>query len=343
MFDETRREGRPLAELALALAMARGKRADAAYFGERFASPRVSTVLRAVAGTIVPASPGWGSELADAQILQDSFFASLRYADAFDRMLADMRQLPQRTRLLASTSVQSSAPGEGAVKVIGQLALAGGMLAPLKSQTTLVISQEIAHSPRAVDFTNAELQAGVGSSTDSAFLAAISAGAPSVAASGVDAEAFRHDLNLALALIGLGAGSRPYVIVPPAIARGLALMGGAGGAAEFPDMGIGGGSVAGVPVVVADAAADDSASPPVSNVVVADASGLAADSGELLLSAAAHANVALDGGAEATLSLWQNNLLGLRAERHFAASVARPGAVATITGAAYGLDGETSP
>src|SRR5262245_57033574 len=103
MFDEARRDGRPMAELGLALAMARGKRADASFHGQHFASPRVSTVLRAVAGTIAPASPGWGSELADAQILQDSFFASLRFADAFDRMIPDMRQLPQRARLIAST------------------------------------------------------------------------------------------------------------------------------------------------------------------------------------------------------------------------------------------------
>ena len=334
MFDDPVTQGRPLAEFALALAMARGKAADAEYHGERFASPRVQIVLRAVAGTIVPASPGWGSELAEAQVLQDSFFASLRFADTFDRMLPHMRRLPQRTRLVASTSVQSSAPSEGELKIVGQLDLDGGMLGPLKSQATCVISAELSRTPFAVDFLTAELQGGVGASTDSAFLAAIGAGASNVAASGTDAEAFRYDLGLALSLLGLGAASRPYVIMPPAIALRLSMMTATGGGPEFMDLGPQGGSIANIPVLTSDGVANVEASPATSSVIVADASGLAGDPGQLLLSAAEHATIDIGDGPT---SLWQNDLLGLRAERHFAASVARPGSVSAITGAAYGV------
>jgi hypothetical protein len=332
MYEHPASQGRPLAEFALALAEARGKAADAEYHGERFASPRVQTVLRAVAGTINPGSPGWGIELADAQIIQDGFFAALRFADAFDRMLVDMRRLPARTRLVANTSVASSAPGEGESKTIGQLSLADGQLDPLKAQCTCVVSQEIARAPGAVDFLNSELQAGIATSTDSAFIAAISDGAPSIAASGTDAEALRYDIGLAIASIAIGAASRPFVLMSPARALAISLMSASGGGQEFPGMTPSGGEISGITVLATDGTTTD--------IAIADASGLAADPGELLLSAASHASVDMGGGL---VSLWSQNLLGLRAERHFAASAARPGAVAVITGANYGPQGDTSP
>jgi hypothetical protein len=330
MFEDQITLARPLADFALGIAACRDKLADAEFVVPH-ASTRTLSMLRSLPGTVNPASPGWGSELAGADNLQAGLFAS-QGSFVFGQLLPAMRVVPQRTRLVASTSIVGGTPAEGAAKTIYNLDLTDGVLSPGKGVTTIVLSVEFARSPLAVDFLAGELRNGVGLATDQGFLAIISIGAPSTPATGSDGEAVRYDLGLALSLLGLGTASRPFIIMSPQRALALSLMPASGGGSEFPEMGALGGFIAGVPVVTSDALATDT-SPAADDILVVDAAGLAADPGEVLLSAAEHAVVDLGAGP---VNLWQRNLLGLRCERLFGAGKARPNAVSKITGAAYG-------
>src|SRR5690606_31314801 len=118
------------------------------------------------------------------------------------------------------------------------------------------------------------------------------------------------------------------IVAPPDVVLRLSLLSGGAGLA-FPDMRPNGGTIQGVPAIATDGA-------PHGTLGLIDAPGLAVDPGEIAIPQASHASRDLDGGGATLTNLWQSNLRGLRAERIFAASLARDGAVATITAASYG-------
>ena len=70
---------------------------------------------------------------------------------------------------------------------------------------------------------------------------------------------------------------------------------------------------------------------------------LLADDGTVRLDASNQATIDLAGGSSPTTSLWQNNLIALRAERWVNYKKRRTAAVTMISGAAYGPQGDTSP
>jgi hypothetical protein len=86
--------------------------------------------------------------------------------------------------------------------------------------------------------------------------------------------------------------------------------------------------IAGIRVVVSDAASD--------TATLLDASQVATESDVITLSEGTHASLQMDdnptSGAQALVSLWQNNLVGLKAERTFGVELLRSEAVALITG-----------
>jgi hypothetical protein len=92
-------------------------------------------------------------------------------------------------------------------------------------------------------------------------------------------------------------------------------------------MTVAGGNIAGIKVVVSDAATD---------AILFDASQIAANSETITIDASREATLQLDesptSGASSLVSLWQSNLRAMRATRFFAAEVLRPEAVAVITG-----------
>lgn len=329
-----------LALAAKAWLAGRGKPADVRHFAEQFgATVRVQSALKAFPLTTSPSSPGGGSELVDNQAIADAFITTLRPLGAFDGMLPDMLQLVVQTRIIAAViGPEGGSPGEGEEKVISSLELDDAQVRLRKAASAIVVSDELARlaGQGGVDFLNTELKGAVAGQTDIVFIAAVTADAPTIAATGTDAESFRSDLATALALLGLGATSKPYILLAPARALALSMMTAPAGGAEFPDLGPQGGSISSVPALVSDALSGEGSD----TVAVADAAGLAADPGTVLLQPAVHASVNLGG---AVVNLWQNNLTALRAERWFGAEKARANAIATITGAAYGSSGDTSP
>ena len=167
--------------------------------------------------------------------------------------------------------------------------------------------------------------------------ASITNGGSTAAASGVTSAAARLDLAASVAVFTAAniplAGS--VWLMSDSNAFGLALVGQRARQSLFPGMSITGGSIFGIPVVVSNNVGN--------RVILLHApSVLYADEGGVQIDVSREASVQMDSRRirrtpprPCWSSLWQNNLVGLRAERMITWKLARTAAVRYITAAAY--------
>jgi HK97 family phage major capsid protein len=153
------------------------------------------------------------------------------------------------------------------------------------------------------------------------------------AATGTEAVDLWTDMNTALATFDstdLGTGGM-YVLMPPAVARGISSLRNLVGGPEFAVTPMGG-TLMGFPVIV-------STSVPSGNIILIKANEImVADDGAARLDASNQATLNMAGvspGEAASFNLWQRNCIGLRAERWITWAKRRSTAVDRITSAAY--------
>jgi HK97 family phage major capsid protein len=220
-----------------------------------------------------------------------------------------------------------------------------------KAAGIIVISEELAllSSPSAENLVREEMIAGMGAFLDVQFQdptvavsanvspASITNGASTAAASGVTSAAAKADL---VASIGVFAAANIPLegsvwIMSESNAFGLSVSINALGQPMFPGMTPTGGTLFGMPVVVSNHAS--------TRVILVHApSILIADEGGVRVDVSREASVQMDSAPTDTvdattvyLSLWQRNLIGLKAERMITWIRARSAAVRYITAAAY--------
>jgi HK97 family phage major capsid protein len=322
---------------AKSLMAARGRAGDAAVFAERNKfSDRVGRFLKSGVAVGNTSGSGWAAELVQYQTVADAFLASLAPYSSFDKILNlnGFTRIPMQTRVvITSATATSSVVAEGSPKPVTQMEFDGFNFAEKKAVAFVVISDELAVSANASAFNlvGAELRKAVARATDSTFLSVVSegTGVASSSSSGMSVDQFTADFNDALASIQIGATSRVFLIAPPSVVKIIATLRGTAGAA-FPDMGINGGTIAGVAVLPSDSLSD--------SMILLDATGVAVDSATVVLDGSDQAAIQMadavtDGSAELT-SLWQNNLRAIRAERRFACQLLRSDAVAVISNVA---------
>jgi HK97 family phage major capsid protein len=220
-----------------------------------------------------------------------------------------------------------------------------------KAAGIIVISEELAKlsTPSAEGLVREEMIAGMSQFLDTQFVdpavavsanvspASITNGASTAAASGVTSAAAKADLAASVAVFT--AANVPLSgsvwLMSDSNAFGIALSVNALGQPLFPGMSIAGGTIFGIPVVVSNN---------VSNrvILVHAPSILVADEGGMRIDVSREASVQMDSAptnpADAStvfVSLWQQNLIGLRVERMITWIRARTAAVRYITAAAY--------
>ena len=135
---------------------------------------------------------------------------------------------------------------------------------------------------------------------------------------------------------------KAYLISDPVTIAEMALSRDAGGSFAFPDLGVRGGSVLGIPVLVSRGSPRATAG---GILVLLDPGAIAFGDGEIRLERASHAslqmldnptNDASDGTpATSMVSMWQTNSHAIRAERTINWMVARDGAVSVVSDALY--------
>src|SRR5262249_45235392 len=165
------------------------------------------------------------------------------------------------------------------------------------------------------DLFGLELANAVAVETDAKFVAELTAGAPTFGSSGVTAEHVRNDLRVLLSLVSTNARSALFLLMTSAIAKALCAMHTSTGAAAFPGMSPKGGEILpGLPAIVSDGV-------PSATMVLVDAQQVAAASESITLDASNEASIQLDSapdspptGSTNLVSLWQSDLVALRAE-----------------------------
>lgn len=305
------------------------------------ASPRVRSVLKAaIAGST---SVAFGDVL-NYSTISTAWMAALRNVGTFDRMLSSMLQVPIETpRLLVSTSVVAGySPAEGAGKPVSKLTFTAEALPRLKASALVVTTAELLRSasPAVQQLIDRELQQAVTAATDVKFLAGLAVGVSPVASAGVTAANTFSNLTTLLGAVNPQANAPLYLVLTPAAARSLALKADSAGGKVFDQLGINGGTLAGVTVLVTDAM------PGTATGMLIDASGIVAASSEVAIDVSTQAALqmadnptnASAAGSPSTpvaaplVSMFQTNSVALRGERFFSFAKVRTGAVASVSG-----------
>ena len=362
-------KGTAFTRYAMALARSKGNLMQAQEIAKGWTdTPEVETVLKAAvaAGTTTDAS--WAKPLVEYENMAGEFAELLRPATIIGR-IPGLRRVPFNIKIPRQTGGSSVGwVGEGKPKPVSTLAFDQITLGMAKTAGIVVITDELARSssPAAEGVVRDDLVAQTAQFLDSQFLdpakaavtnvspASITNGVSPVTASGTDADAVRADVqelmgkfitaNLSLA----GA----VWIMTEMQALGLALMLNPLGQPEFPGLqinGNSGGTFMGLPVVLSEnipanaGTGDPLVGAGARIVLVKPSEVLLADDGQTMLDVSSEASLQMDSAPDAPatattvlVSLWQHNMVGIRAERYINWAKRRAGAVQFIDSANYG-------
>ena len=352
---------------AMAIAAGKGSYSDTLQYARRWdgQTPEVSAYIKstwgldggmlsnlqaiiaqkAIAGSAGLGSPQWGAELAFQNNLASEFVDLLRAQSIIGR-LPGLRMVPFNVRVGVQTGGSTvNWVGEQGVKPVGELDFTEANLTFSKVAGIVVLSDELIRlsTPSAEQVVRTDLTAAVQEFIDQQLLdpnvsagannpASLTNGVAGTGASGTTAADFRSDLNTVI-LAPMDAANidtaSVVLLMPPAVARGIAALTNAFGAREFASMGPNGGSIDGFTVIVSN-------SVPSGNVIGVAANEVwLADDGQVTLDASNQATLDMAGSTSPNFSLWQRNCTAIRAERWIRWQKRRTAAVQRITSAAY--------
>jgi hypothetical protein len=276
----------------------------------------------------------WGSALAPYEQANDALIQTLAPLDSFDRMLADnaFYRLRMRQRnAIATVAPVAAIVGEMQPKPITLMSFDEVKLPARKAIGAAVMSDELVNFaiPGTDQAFQSELQKAVAKATDAEFVKIISegTGVASHPSTGLTAAQFQADLQAALASIVNQTliGSKLYLILPVGVYNTVSLLRD-GGPLIGPN-----GMIGNIRVIGSSGATTDG--------VLLDASSIGADSDLATTRLSDQDTVQMadnptTGSPNRLISLWQNNLVEILAERFFGVTVMRPDGVALITGMA---------
>lgn len=351
-------KGTAFTRFVIAQCRAKGNLMQAAEIAKQWRdTPEVEEVLKAAvaAGTTTDAT--WAAPLVPYRTMSDELIELLRPATLVGRMTG-LRSVPFNVRIPGQTQGSTVAwVGETAPKPVSALAFEDITLRFNKLAGIVVISDELARlsTPSAEAIIRADLVAQIAQFTDDSFInpayaavadvrpASVTNDATVIPASGTDADALRADVRALYATFISAnmstAGAAWVMTSTQAMAIGMLLN--PLGQPEFPGLGAEGGTFMGLPVLTSEVVPGDSGGSIIvlikqSEILLADEGGVTVD---VSREASLQMNSTPDNPATASTvmtSLWQNNLLGIRAERMITWRKRRPQAVAYISGANYG-------
>jgi len=316
--------------------------------------------LKAAVGAGTTTDPTNASPLAYLRDLPSEFIEFLRPMTIIGRM-AGLRMVPFNVRMVSQTSGGAANwVGQAKPKPLTKFDYAPITLGIAKLAAIAVIADELAmlSAPSAETIVRDSLAGAIVQKMDHDFIdptfaavanvhpGSITNGVTPITSSGSTADDVRSDLVALLSkfVVANQDPSKACWIMPNTLCLALATMVNALGQREFPGMTIQGGELAGLPVIGSQQAALGGTTgnvviltnPP--EIFVADDGSVAIDvsrEAALEMSDAPTQDGAAGTGA-AMVSLWQDNLLGIRAERHINWQKRRPEAVDYMTAVAWG-------
>lgn len=312
---------------------------------------------------IAPASttdPTWAGPLVTYANLQDEFIELLRPKSLLSR-IPGLRRVPFNIKVPRETAPTTGYwVGQGSPKPVSAGALDTVTLDFAKVAGITYQTQELLRfsQPSSEQLMIDSLVKAITYLVDRDFLdpakalvtgvspASITNGSTSITATGTSADAFRADFATLLALYSTANFSLDGLVfaMTQTQAMRLGLMRNDFGTKEFPDINKDGGSIEGFPVVTSENIVANGGSPADGAIIVAmNASDiLLADDGAVEVDVSTEASIQADSAPDSpntastvTISLWQNNLVGIRCERFVTWTKARSNSVVYITGGNY--------
>lgn len=314
-------------------------------------TPEVELMVKAAVAAGTTADATWAGPLAPVQPLINEFLALLRPRTLLGR-IPGLRQVPFNVSVPSQTAGGTYGwVGQGKAKPVTKADYATISVPFAKAAGIIVLTEELVmlSTPSAEALVREEMIAGMGAFLDGQFVdpavavaanvspASITNGAATIAASGVTSAAAKVDLSSRVAVFAAAniplAGS--VWLMSDSNAFGLGLSMNALGQPLFPGMSITGGTIFGIPVIVSNNVGNRVILVHAPSILYADEGGVRVD---VSREASVQMDSAPDSPATATtvmVSLWQNNLVGLKAERMITWIRARTAAVTYISAAAY--------
>lgn len=306
----------------------------------------------------------WGHQLVgDESSVFADFVEFLRPQTILGRFgaggIPSLRRVPFRTALIGQTDGGAGYwVGEGKAKPLTSFAFSRTTLEPLKVANIAVCTEEILRdsSPSAEMIVRDSLAAALRERLDTDFIdpaktvsagvspASISNGVSPIPSNGGTADDVRADIQAVFAAF-IAANNAPTSgvwIMPATMALALSLMQNPLGQSEFPGISMNGGNFFGLPVIVSEYVPTVTAGSYVmlvnaSDIYLADEGGITVDmSREASLEMATDPTMTADSPTETTtVSLWQTNAVGFRAERTINWARRRDSAVAVLSAVAW--------
>lgn len=341
--------GTGFTRIAMALATKRGNWSEAAEYAKRWddTTPEVALYLKAAVAAGNTTDTVWAGPLAQYQNIASEFLELLRPATILGK-IPGLRRVP----FLASVPTQTAGGsygwvGQGAPKAVTKLGFGTAKLDISKAAGIIVLTEELVRtsSPSAEAIVRADMIAGIAAFLDMQFIdpsvAAVVNVNPASITNGLTPIASTDDplADLYALFAALSTANVPLagvtMIMSETNALGMGMLRDAQGNRIFPNMSPTGGTAEGITIVTSNAANG--------NVIALQPSAiLYADDGGVQIDVSREASVQMDSAPtnppDATtvlVSLWQNNLVGLRAERWINWKRGRDVAVQIVTGAAY--------
>lgn len=325
------------------------------------ADSEIVGILKAavVAGTTV--SGNWAADLVGSETSAFADFAAyLRPATILGKFgvgaVPSLRRVPFREALISQTGGGAGYwVGEGKPKPLTAFDFDRTTLTPLKVANIAVLTEENIRSsnPSSELIVRDALRDALAERQDTDFIdpansgtsnvkpASITNGAATVASTGTDADHIRLDVRALFAKF-IAANNPPSTgvwIMSTTNALALSIMVNALGQPEFPGITMMGGTFFGLPVIVSDYAGSIVALVNASDIYEADDGDVTVDmsrEASLEMKDSSLTQDATAGTGVALVSLWQNNLVGLRAERTINWKLRRASGVAYLTAVTWG-------
>jgi len=339
-------KGTAFVRYAMALVSGKGDTMRALEFAKRFSdsTPEVELMVKAAVAPGDTVNPSWAGALVQMRNATDEFLELLRPATIIGK-IPGFRQVPFNTQVPVQTGGGTYKwVGQGAAKPVGKLALTTIGLGFSKAAGIIVITEELAKlsSPSAEAVVRADMIAGMAQFLDQQLIDPAVALVPNVspasitngaqtAVSSDDPYADLHAIASFFAANGIPL-SGMTLIMSETNALTAGMVRDPLGNKVFPGLGAAGGAAEGFNVIASNAAG--------TNVIGVHPQGvLYADEGGVQIDVSREASVVMDdaavSGTGALRSFWQDNLVGLRAERMINWNRARPNSVYYLTDAQY--------
>lgn len=329
------------------LLQANGDSYRAIQYAKQYGDPNVELLIKAAVAPGTTTDPAWAGALVTVSNLTNEFIELSRAATILGR-IPGIRNVPFNVSVpIVTAGGTYKWVGQGKAKPVTKMQFGSTSLGMAKAAGIIVLTEELVRSssPSAEMIVRDEMVKGIAAFLDQQFtdpaVAAVADVSPASVTNGAPTAASLDDPAKDLGLIVAhftGAGiplGKVSILLSEANAYAMAFGKNAMGAQNFPGMTPAGGSANGITVVASNTVGDKVIGIAADYVLLADDGGVKID---VSREASVQMNDAPDSPALATsvfTSLWQDNLVGLRAERFINWKKATANAVYYLTGAAY--------